>query len=180
MRTLAPLAGICALSATLFALSPRTEAAKMDPFRISSPAFPHNGSIPARHTCDGPDLSPPLRIEGVPPGAKSLALIVDDPDAPGGTWVHWIVWNIDPATREIPENRLPGGAVQGRNGFGTEKYGGPCPPSGTHRYFFRLYALDAPLALARGADKARLESAMKGHVLGQAEFVGLYARQRGR
>src|SRR5574341_875714 len=146
----------------------------MDTPKLSSPAFSANGMIPPKHTCDGADTSPPLRIEGIPPGAKTLALIVDDPDAPRGTWVHWVAWNIDPATREIPENGLPKGAVQGRNDFGTEKYGGPCPPSGTHRYFFKLYALDASLGLADGATKAQLESAMKGHILGQAEFVGLY------
>lgn len=176
MKTCASLAAAC-----LFALFPQTtEAGKMDALKISSPAFSHNGMIPSKHTCDGADVSPPLRIEGVPTEAKSLALIMDDPDAPRGIWVHWVAWNIDPKTRGIPENGLPAGAVQGRNDFGTERYGGPCPPSGTHRYFFKLYALDAPLSLARGATKAQLESAMKGHILGQAELVGLYKRSGGR
>ncbi len=169
-------AAACSLLAlTLFAVggSYGEEAGGM---KIESRAFMPGGTIPARYTCDGPDVSPPLRITGVPPGAKSLALIVDDPDAPGGTWVHWVVWNIAPDTAAVGEGRAPGGAEQGTNDFGKRGYGGPCPPSGVHRYFFRLYALDARLEPGGKATGADLERAMKGHVLGQAELVGRYGR----
>lgn len=153
------------------------EERAMNELSISSPAFPHNGMIPKRYTCDGADVSPPLLLGHVPEKTGSLALIVDDPDAPRGTWVHWVVWNIGPDTREIPEDSVPPGALQGTNDFGKRKYGGPCPPSGTHRYFFKLYALDAPLALSAGATKAQVEKAMSGHLLGKAERIGLYRRQ---
>lgn len=160
----------------LGAQSIHAEEKTMSELAITSPAFSHNGMIPKRYTCDGADVSPPLAIGNVPEGTKSLALIVDDPDAPAGTWVHWVVWNIEPGTREIPEHSVPPGALQGTNDFGKQKYGGPCPPSGTHRYFFKLYALNAPLALAGGARKAKVEEAMGGHLLGKAELIGLYRR----
>jgi Raf kinase inhibitor-like YbhB/YbcL family protein len=153
------------------------EERKMSVLSIASPAFSHQGMIPAKHTCDGADVNPPLSIGNVPEKSKSLALIVDDPDAPMGTWVHWVVWNIGPGTKGIPENSVPQGALQGTNDFRKQGYGGPCPPSGTHRYFFKLYALDASLPLKAGATKAQLEQAMKGHVLAQAELVGLYRRK---
>jgi Raf kinase inhibitor-like YbhB/YbcL family protein len=149
----------------------------MSGLAISSPAFPHNGMIPARHTCDGEDASPPLSVRDVPEKTATLALIVDDPDAPGKTWVHWVVWNIGAGTAEIPSNAVPAGALQGRNDFGKTAWGGPCPPSGTHRYFFKLYALDASLPLKGGATKTQLEEAMKGHVIGKAELIGLYRRK---
>ncbi len=149
----------------------------MDALRISSSAFEDNGSIPVKYTCDGADVNPPLRIEGVPAGARSLALIVDDPDAPRGIWVHWVVWNIDPKTEEIKGNTVPRGSIQGVNDFVKRDYGGPCPPSGTHRYFFKLYALDALLNLSGDAGKAGLEKAMNGHVLAQAQIIGLYKRR---
>ncbi len=149
----------------------------MATLKISSMAFAHNGPIPSKYTCDGADVSPPLAIENVPAGAKSLALIVDDPDAPAGTWVHWVVWNIDPSTKEVRENAAPTGASQGMTDFRKQKYGGPCPPSGTHRYFFKLYALDAVLTLAPNAGKAAVEAAMKGRILAQTELVGLYTRK---
>ena len=149
----------------------------MSTLTIASPAFKHNESIPAKYTCDGADVNPPLVIEGVPPGAKSLALIVDDPDAPRGTWVHWVVWNIDPKTKEIKEKSVPAGAKEGMNDFRKRNYGGPCPPSGTHRYFFKLYALDIAPDLGPDTTKAALESAMKGHVLTEAEIIGLYKRK---
>ncbi len=144
---------------------------------ISSPAFLHNGNIPAKYTCDAKDMSPRIIIRNVPRGTMSLALVMEDPDAPKGTWVHWVVWNISPGTGEIPENSVPSGAVQGRNSWDRNNYGGPCPPSGTHRYFFRLYALDAVLNLGRGAGKRDLEKAMKGHVIAGAELVGLYRKR---
>jgi hypothetical protein len=146
--------------------------------KISSTAFGHNGQIPTKYTCDGPDVTPPLRFEGAPSTAKSLALIVDDPDAPAGTWVHWLVWNIDPKTSEMAENSVPKGAAQGKNDFGNHAYGGPCPPSGTHRYFFKLYALDTKLDISTNATKATLESSMKGHILDEAQLIGLYKRSR--
>jgi Raf kinase inhibitor-like YbhB/YbcL family protein len=149
----------------------------MSELSIASPAFPSNGMIPKKYTCDGADVSPPLSIGNVPEKTRSLALIVDDPDAPMGTWVHWVVWNIAADTRDIPENTFPPEALQGTNDFGKQKYGGPCPPSGTHRYFFKLYALNAPLALKAGAAKAQVEEAMSGHLLGKAELVGIYRRK---
>jgi len=149
----------------------------MDTLKLSSTAFGNNGMIPEKYTCDGDDVAPPLAIEGVPESAKSLALVVDDPDAPAGTWVHWVVWNIDPRTAEIAEGSVPRGAHQGLNDFRRLDYGGPCPPSGTHRYFFKLYALDTPLDLEKGAAKAALERSMKGHLLAQAQIIGQYRRK---
>ena len=148
----------------------------MSEFMLSSTAFQNNGSIPSKYTCDGSDINPPLVIENVPAGAKSLALIVDDPDAPMGTWVHWLVWNISPHTTGIKENDVPKGALSGLNDFKKQSYGGPCPPSGTHRYFFKLYALDSILSLSSGAKKADLEKAMKGHIISQSQIIGLYKR----
>ncbi len=144
---------------------------------ISSPAFKNGELIPSKFTCDGTDVSPALTISNVPPEAKSLALIMDDPDAPGGMWVHWVVWGIDPKTREIAENSVPRGARQGMNDFRKTPYGGPCPPSGTHRYFFKLYALDTLLDPGPNATKTALEKAMKGHVVGQTELMGKYKRK---
>ena len=152
------------------------EAVTMGSLSIGSTQFQNNSSIPRQYTCDGKDVNPPLDISGVPTGTQSLALIVDDPDAPAGTWVHWVVWNIDPGTKQIAENSVPKAAVQGRNDFRKTSYGGPCPPSGTHRYFFKLYALDTRLGLKTGATKQDVERAMKGHVLGEAHTVGLYKR----
>ena len=155
---------------------PPAPAAPPRAFRISCPLFADRGAIPPRYTCDGEDDNPPLTIENVPAGAQSLALIVDDPDAPKKTWVHWVVWGIDPKVREIREGSLPKGAVQGTNDFGKRRYGGPCPPSGRHRYIFKLYALDRPVDPGAGATKARLEAAMKGHIVGRAQLVGVYQR----
>ena len=144
------------------------------PMKIGSPAFSENGKIPKEYTCDGQDTSPPLVIENPPANTASFALIMDDPDAPVGTWVHWVVWNIDPATREIAFAAVPKGAVQGINDFGKKAYGGPCPPSGSHRYFFKLFALNALLTLAPGSTKGDLEKAMKEHILARAELVGKF------
>jgi Raf kinase inhibitor-like YbhB/YbcL family protein len=153
------------------------EEATMGEFKLSSTAFQNNGLVPAKYTCDGNDINPPLFIENVPQGARSLALIVDDPDAPMGTWVHWVVWNINPAMKEIKENDVPKGASFGLNDFKNQAYGGPCPPSGTHRYFFKLYALDTALNLSSGAKKHDVEKAMKGHVISQTQIIGLYKRK---
>jgi len=148
----------------------------MAELKITSSAFADGEAIPPKYTADGEDVNPPLTIAGIPEGAQSLALIMDDPDAPMGTWDHWIVFNIAPDTAEIAENSVPGGAVQGRNGWGRSDYGGPAPPRGTHRYCFKLYALDTMLELPAGTNKARLEAAMRGHILAEAELVGLYSR----
>lgn len=153
------------------------EAKDMGTLKLSSSAFKHSDSIPSKYTCDGADVNPPLVIENAPLNTKSLALIVDDPDAPAGNWVHWVVWNIDPTTNEIKENTVPSGALQGINDFRRHDYGGPCPPSGTHHYFFKLYALDMMLNLGQKANKAELERAMKGHIITQGELIGLYRRR---
>ncbi len=168
---------VAAVAAVLSMVGVGAEGGSMAAFEVTSAAFSHNGTIPAKFTCDGADISPPLTIANVPEGAVSLALIVDDPDAPAGTWVHWVVWAIGAETREIPENSVPPRAVQGTNDFRRPRYGGPCPPSGTHRYFFKLYALDSFPVLKAGATKAQLEEAMKGHILAQAELIGLYGRR---
>jgi Raf kinase inhibitor-like YbhB/YbcL family protein len=141
---------------------------------ITSLEFENNGKVPSKYSCDGDDVNPPLDINGIPEGTKSLVLIVDDPDAPVGVWDHWIVWNIKPA-QTIDEDSVPG--VQGKNSWGRNDWGGPCPPSGTHRYFFKLYALDVELELDASSDKTSVEAAMKGHVLEQAELVGKYSRE---
>ncbi len=144
--------------------------------KLTSPAFWHNGKIPSEYTCDGSDTSPELNIADVPKNAKSLVLINDDPDAPVGTWDHWIVFNIPPTTKKIEKGEEPEG-VGGKNSWGRTGYGGPCPPSGVHRYFFKLYALDIELGLKEGATKKEIEAAMKGHILAQAELIGKYRRQ---
>ena len=135
---------------------------------ISSPAFKENGFIPAEYTCDGANINPPLYIEGIPKEAQCLALIVDDPDAPMGIWVHWVVWNI-PATHHLKEKTVHG--TQGMNDFRKHTYGGPCPPSGTHRYFFKVYALDELLVLPATANKQQLERAMSNHILAFCELI---------
>jgi len=153
---------------------------------ITSPEFPPGGSIPVRYTCQGDDLSPPLRWRGVPAEAKSLALIVDDPDAPDPaapkvTWVHWVLYGMPATSEGLPENvgqRLPEGTRDGLNDWKRTGYGGPCPPIGRHRYFFKLYALDTDLGDLGGPSKAALEAAMAGHVVAQAELVGTYEKKR--
>jgi len=148
----------------------------MTEMKIQSDSFGNNEMMPANFTCDSSNISPGLSISGIPDGSKSLVLIVDDPDAPGGTWVHWTVWNIDPSVTEIPEDSVPGGSVEGKTDFGKPGYGGPCPPSGTHRYFFKLYALDAVLDLDASATAIDIDKAMKGRILESAELIGLYRR----
>jgi len=143
--------------------------------KLTSPEFANNSSIPSRFTCKGENINPALEIHDVPTGTQSLALIMDDPDAPMGTWVHWVVFDI-PVISKIDENSIPG--KQGRNNFGRKDYGGPCPPSGTHRYFFKLYALDKMLGLAEDISKGALEKATQAHILEKAELIGLYKKER--
>lgn len=149
--------------------------------QLNSVAFKNGESIPRQFTCDGIDISPPLEWSGVPKTAKTIAIICDDPDAPAGTWVHWVLYNL-PADKiglienTPPDQTLVGGGMQGTNDFKKIGYGGPCPPSGTHRYFFKLYALDGELPLKPGATKAEVEKAMAGHVVLQAELMGTYKR----
>lgn len=150
--------------------------------KISSASFGAGEMIPKKFTCDGPDASPKLSWTEPPAKTQSFALIMDDPDAPAGTWVHWVLFDLPADTRELAEGvakqeQLPNGARQGRNDFGKIGYGGPCPPAGNpHRYFFKLYALDAKVNLKAGATKADVESAMKGHILAHAEVIGKYGR----
>lgn len=154
---------------------------------LTSPAFAAGAAIPTKYTCDGADVSPPLAWSGAPAGTQAFALIVDDPDAPAGTWVHWVLFNLSGTTRALPENASTsetatalGDARQGRNDFKRTGYGGPCPPPGKpHRYVFKLYALDGPLALRAGATKADVERAMQGHILAQGQLLGTYGRRRG-
>ncbi len=144
--------------------------------QITSPVFGHNETIPRAYTCQGEDTNPPLEISGVPEGAQSLVLIMDDPDAPSRTWDHWVVFNIpvSGAALSIGEHSVPG--TQGWNSFGRVEYGGPCPPSGTHRYFFKIYALDNRLSVRARARKQEVERAMQGHILDQAQLIGLYKK----
>jgi len=141
--------------------------------KLSSPDFENNGFIPKKFTCQGEDVNPTLIIEGIPEEAKTLVLIVDDPDAPGRTWVHWVVFDV-PVVFRIDENSIPG--KQGLNDFGRKNYGGPCPPSGTHRYFFKIYALDGELGLKGAPDKQTLEKAMEGRIIDKSELIGLYKK----
>jgi Raf kinase inhibitor-like YbhB/YbcL family protein len=150
---------------------------------LQSPAFAARQLIPPLYTCDGADHSPPLHWHDIPPGTVSLALICDDPDAPGKTWVHWVIYNLSPSTSQLPaavppQPELADGARQGKNDFGRLGYGGPCPPSGVHGYVFKLYALDSWLGLKPGASKVEVEQAMAGHILEQTELVGCYGRSR--
>ena len=149
----------------------------MTEFALESSAFDHAGAIPGRHTCEGEDVSPPLRWTNVPEGSRSLVLVVDDPDAPGGVFAHWLAWGLDPAADGLSEGERP--PSEGANDFGTAGYRGPCPPPGhgRHRYVFRLYALDTELELSAGSGKAQIEQAFEGHVLMTAELVGTYERE---
>lgn len=150
--------------------------------KLESSVFENGAMIPAEYTCDGTDISPPLQWDAVPQGTAGIALICDDPDAPMGTFVHWVLYNLPPETRQLQENfpddeTLPDGTRQGMSDFGKIGYGGPCPPGGTHRYFFKIYALDIILDITLVSDKANLISTMEGHILGQGELMGKYKRQ---
>ncbi|HEY9846213.1 MAG TPA: YbhB/YbcL family Raf kinase inhibitor-like protein [Candidatus Caenarcaniphilales bacterium] len=151
--------------------------------KLESNSFAANGEIPTKYTCDGEDISPDLRWNELPSETQSLALIVDDPDAPGGTFVHWVVYDLPPQVQQLQEGVAisptpEGGGVQGQTSFERLGYGGPCPPSGTHRYYFKLYALDQSLRLKSGATKSQVTAAMEGHILATAELMGRYSRQR--
>jgi len=145
--------------------------------QLISAAFSHKSFIPDKYTCNGENISPPLEFLNIPEGVTSFALIVDDPDAPSKTWVHWVVWNIPATTKQIADGSVPEGAIEGITDFGSPGYGGPCPPSGTHRYFFKLYALDTLLDLPATTAKEELLRAMEGHVITQAELIGLYSKK---
>ena len=146
----------------------------MKELTVKSPAFQPNNQIPKKYSCDGEQINPPLTVEGVPKESKSLALIVDDPDAPHGTFDHWVVWDIPPSTTKIAEHSIPG--TEGLNGARQKGFMGPCPPSGTHRYFFKVYALNTELKLGAKTTKRELEKAMENHILAKGELIGLYKR----
>ena len=154
------------------------EVGKGKTLKVTSPAFENNKSIPSKYGCDGENVNPPVRIENVPAGTRSLAMVFDDQDAPRGTYVHWILWNMDPGIKEIQENSVPPGAVQGLNDFKKNSYGGPCPPTRPHKYVFKVYALDTVLELSPKSSKAELEKAMEGHRIAQGQLLGVYKREK--
>lgn len=143
---------------------------------IESTAFANNQTIPSKYTCDGNNINPPLSISDIPEEAESLAIVVEDPDAPTGRFVHWTVWNISPASLEIEEDSIPEGAVEGTTDFSEIGYGGPCPPNGEHRYLFKVYALGSELDLSKGADTDMVDNAIQHHVIAEAELIGRYAK----
>ena len=162
-------------------VTPATQPQQKSELKLTSTAFKEGEAIPRGYTCDGANVSPPLEWTGVPKSAKTIAIIADDPDAPSGDWVHWVLFNLPAEGLGLIENTpatetLTGGGAQGKNDFGKIGYGGPCPPSGTHRYFFKFYALDGELSLPAGATKAEIEQAMQGHIVGQAQLMGTYHR----
>jgi len=145
--------------------------------KVTSSSFQEGGTIPEKFSKNGQNVSPELRIEGAPAEAKCLVVIADDPDAPVGLFTHWLAWNIDPKTTDIAEGNAPSGAIQGKNDFGENGYGGPQPPSGTHRYYFKVFALDRALDLKPGAKRRDLDAAMKGHVIAQGQLMGRYSKK---
>lgn len=149
----------------------------MSKMKIESKAFREKEKIPDKYTANGEDINPPLEIKNIPENTKSLALIVDDPDAPVGCWVHWLVWNIKPTTNTISQDSVPEGSIQGINDFKKNNYGGPNPPSGTHRYFFKIYALDTILNLDKNSNKEDLLKEMENHIIDQAQLIGLYSKK---
>ena len=169
--------GIIAGVSMTFVAAIAVSAAGGAKMKLTSSVFQQGGDIPSKFSCDGANTSPPLQISDVPAAAKTLVLIVDDPDAPSGLFTHWLVWNLAPQTSTIAEGSASDG-VHGTNDFGKSGYGGPCPPSGTHRYYFRVFALDRKLDLAKGAKRSQLDAAMKGHVTAQGELMGRYSRKK--
>ncbi len=181
-RTVICILGLTVLFSlqTLNAKDKKKEGTPME-LKVTSTAFQEGGRIPVQYTCDGADISPPLNWSSGPGGTKSYALIADDPDAPLGTWVHWVMYNIPVTAGSLPENvkkteSLSSGAVQGINDFKRYGYGGPCPPGGMHRYYFKVYALDAVVKAGPGLTKKKLLGEMEGHILGQGELMGTYSR----
>jgi len=176
------MAGICLSIASIIAMLFAADSKTSSRVQLTSPAFQEGGAIPRKHTCDADDVSPQLRWANAPSGTKAFALIADDPDAPGGTWVHWVIYDLPADTKDLAQGTaktetLSNGAKQGVNDFRRVGYSGPCPPAGAaHRYYFRLYALDAPTNLKPRATKQQLLDAMKGHELGEAELMGRYKR----
>jgi Raf kinase inhibitor-like YbhB/YbcL family protein len=165
------------IAATVVALTAMASFSKSPGLKITSTGFVNNGSIPAKYSCEGEEVNPPLLIANIPPGTKSLAIILHDPDAAvKGGFTHWVMWNIEPANNKIPENFK--GAEQGLNGAGKPGYKGMCPPSGTHHYHFRVYALDTKLQLDKKTNKTDLENGMKGHILAEDDLVGLYKKSK--
>jgi Raf kinase inhibitor-like YbhB/YbcL family protein len=163
------------LAILLLALTPGARAG-LGAISVTSPDFAFNAFIPARFTCQGKNISPALAIANVPASAKSLVLIVDDPDAPSGTFTHWLAWNIPPGIKKIPAGATPPGALEGTNDFGSAGYSGPCPPSGTHHYYFYICALNTLLRLPAGASRAEVDAAIHGHIIATGTLVGLYAK----
>ena len=166
----------------IYGFAAKVEGGKKMAITVTSSAFKEGGMIPAKYTCDGNNSSPPLNWQQPPQGTKSFAQISDDPDAPVGTWVHWVMWNIPAETNQLPENvppkkELSDGSKQGITDFGRPGYGGPCPPSGTHRYYFKVYALDQMLDIPVTSTKQNLLEAMKGHILAEGMLMGKYKRQ---
>ena len=160
----------------LFPYAMGQNVTKVEGVKLSSPAFENGGEIPKKYSCDGANVSPPLKIENVPSNTKSLAQVFDDIDAPRGSYVHWIVWNINPGLKEIKENSVPEGVVQGVNDFKKPHYRGPCPPRRAHKYVFKIYALDTLLSLNPKGTKKTLEKVMEDHIISQAQLTGFYQR----
>jgi len=160
----------------LFSYAMGQGVTKPEQLKIYSPAFENNGDIPKKYTCNGANINPHLKIENVPSNTKSLALVFDDIDAPRGSYVHWILWNISPNTKEVKENSVPEAALQGLNDFKRNHYGGPCPPGRAHKYIFKIYALDTLLNLNQNSTHKDLERAMEGHIISRAQLTGVYKR----
>ena len=169
---------LLAMAVFSVSLAASQDSGKSIKLKVTSPAFENNKTIPSKYGCDGSNVNPAVKIENVPPGTKSLALVFDDKDAPRGTYVHWILWNIDPSVREVHENSVPEGAIQGTNDFKKNTYGGPCPPTRPHKYALIVYALDVRLNLEPKTGKADLEKAMEGHIIGQGQIMGVYKREK--
>jgi Raf kinase inhibitor-like YbhB/YbcL family protein len=167
---------IIVVGCTFMATAQVAFAAGGGKMKITSAGFQDGGTIPEKFTCTGANVNPPLHFADIPAQAKSLALVVDDPDAPGGIFLHWLVWNIDPKTTNIAENSVPRNAMQGRNGFGKGAYGGPCPPSGTHRYYFKVYALDVA-KLEGPSTRTDVEFAIQSHAIARGELMGRYSKK---